>query len=109
MKHLLNDMSEEEKNSIREQHSSVKKVISEQPQPNPQIGREAQSIDDWKRLAATILAFATPNGNLNDYIYGLLPQTKDYLLKTSDNIKFTLEKNVSDTKNNLGANHKTSI
>jgi hypothetical protein len=102
MKHLLNDMSEEEKNSIREQHSSVKKVINEQSQPNPQIGREAQSIDDWKKLCAIILSMVSGNDKIDYLIKSLPPQTKDYLIKTSNDMRTTADKNIGNLKNNLG-------
>jgi hypothetical protein len=85
MKHLLNDLSEEEKNRIREQHTGGKKLV----------------IENFKKLVDTRLGDAKPYLNEQqepkenskckdgDYYLGVTKQTADYVKKyIKDNQSF---------------------
>lgn len=81
MKHLLNDLSDEEKNRIREQHSGGKKIV----------------IENFNKLINTKLGDAKPYLNEEEEVKGA-PQR----IEGGDGIKYTYDiANISLTKENV--------
>ena len=68
MKHLLNNISEEEKNSIREQHSGGMKLMNEkfQQMVNKQLGQ----VDLYENIKYSKFDadFGLDNGNFNNFL-----------------------------------------
>jgi hypothetical protein len=79
MKHLLNDLSEEEKNRIREQHTGGKKFI----------------IENFKKLVDTRLGDAKPYLNEEEEMKGTGCKEGDYFVGTTKMNEEDVKKRIS--------------
>jgi len=107
MKHLLNNISEEEKNSIREQHSGGMKLMNEkfQQMVNKQLGQ----VDLYENIKYSKFDadFGLDNGNFNNFL-SVASQNKEtpfffngYIFKLKNYGENNEEKDIAGDIHNL--------
>ena len=84
MKHLLNNLSEEEKNSIREQHTGGKKIM----------------IENFNKLVNTKLGDAKPLTEQEEETKDIMGLYESVIITSVDENEWC-KKNVTDTENQI--------